>query len=205
MTIITDLQYFASIIEYKNLVQFRYLKIEQYEAWQKTSFRNRCIIAGANGLIHLSIPVQGGRHSDKMIREVKIDNSRSWQTLHWRSIISAYNRSPWFEYYKDEMADFYHAKYEWLWDWNFALLQWTIKKLAVDVTIDFTESWQKDYPADQFIDMRNRVLPKNFTSFAGDCPVYQQVFEDRLGFIPNLSIIDLLFCEGPNAVNLLRQ
>ena len=200
MTIITDLQYFASIIEYKNSMQFRYFKIEQYEAWQKMSFRNRCIIAGANGLLHLSIPVEGGRHSKKMTREVKIDNGH-----HWRSIISAYNRSPWFEFYKDEMEVFYHTKYDWLWDWNLDLLQWTIKKLSVDVAIDFTETWQKDYPPGQFLDMRSKVLPKNFDSFAESCPVYQQVFEDRIGFKANLSIIDLLFCEGPNAAHLLKR
>ncbi|HRO48436.1 WbqC family protein [Agriterribacter sp.] len=182
-----------------------HFKIEQYERWQKAGFRNRCIIAGANGLINLSIPVEGGRHSNRLIREVRIDNSHRWQMLHWRSVVSAYNRSPWFEYYKDEMASFYHTKYDWLWDWNLVLLQWTIKKLGVEVKIDFTESWQKDYLPGAYLDMRHQVLPKNFTSFAGDCPVYQQVFEDRLGFVPNLSIIDLLFCEGPNAVNLLRQ
>ena len=181
-----------------------YLEIEQYEAWQKMSFRNRCIIAGANGLLHLSVPVEGGRHSDKMIKAVKIDNNSRWQTLHWRSIVSAYNRSPWFEFYKDEMEVFYHTKYEWLWDWNLDLLRWTIKKLGVDMAVGFTKTWQKDYPAGEFLDMRNKVLPKNFESFAGSCPVYKQVFEDRLGFKANLSIIDLLFCEGPNAAHLLK-
>ena len=182
-----------------------HFKIEQYDAWQKMSFRNRCIIAGANGLLHLSIPVEGGRHSNKMIREVKIDNSHRWQSLHWRSIISACNRSPWFEFYKDEMEVFYHTKYTWLWDWNLGLLHWTLKKLWVDVAISFTESWQKDYPPGEFLDMRGRVLPKNFESFAQSCPVYKQVFEDRLGFKANLSIIDLLFCEGPNAARLLKE
>jgi hypothetical protein len=205
VTIVSHLQYFAPIIEYKNSIKFRYLKIEQYEAWQKMSFRNRCIIAGANGLLHLSIPVEGGRHSDQMIREVKIDNSHRWQILHWRSIISAYNRSPWFVFYKDEMQVFYHSKYAWLWDWNLDLLYWTIKKLNIDVEISLTESWQKDYPPHGFLDMRNRVLPKNFGSFVEDCPVYKQVFEDRIGFRSNLSIIDLLFCEGPNAARLLKD
>lgn len=205
MTIVSDLQYFSPVTEYKNSIKFRYFKIEQYEAWQKMSFRNRCIIAGANGLLHLSIPVEGGRHSDKMIREVKIDNSHRWQTLHWRSIVSAYNRSPWFEFYKDEMEVFYHTKYNWLWDWNLDLLHWTIKKLSVEMEIGFTDGWQKNYPPEQFLDLRGKVLPKNFKSFAGTCPVYKQVFEERLGFIPNLSIIDLLFCEGPNAVNLLKE
>lgn len=205
MKLISGLQYFASIIEYKISIVNTYIELEQYERWQKMSFRNRCIIAGANGLQNLSIPVAGGRHSGKLIREVKIDNARNWQVLHWRSVVSAYNRSPWFEFYKDEMAAFYHTRYSWLWDWNLDLLVWTFKKLGVDVQIGFTDSWQKDYPPGEFLDMRYRVLPRNFSSFAADCPVYRQVFEDRLGFIPNLSIIDLLCCEGPGAVALLKQ
>lgn len=205
MELLFGLQYFASIIEYKISISNLYIELEQYERWQKMSFRNRCIIAGANGLLHLSVPVAGGRHSDKLIREVKIDNTRNWQVLHWRSVVSAYNRSPWFEFYKDEMAVFYHTKYSWLWDWNLDLLVWTFKKLGADVQIGFTNNWQKDYPPDEFFDMRYRVLPRNFSSFAADCPVYRQVFEDRLGFVPNLSIVDLLCCEGPNAINLLRQ
>jgi hypothetical protein len=103
------------------------------------------------------------------------------------------------------MEVFYHTKYNWLWDWNLDLLHWTIKKLSVEMEIGFTDGWQKNYPPEQFLDLRGKVLPKNFKSFAGTCPVYKQVFEERLGFIPNLSIIDLLFCEGPNAVNLLKE
>lgn len=205
MELLFGLQYFASVIEYKTSITNTYIELEQYERWQKMSFRNRCIIAGANGLLHLSIPVAGGRQSNRLIREVKIDNTRNWQILHWRSVVSAYNRSPWFEFYKDEMAAFYHTRYDWLWDWNLDLLEWTFKKLGADITVGFTKSWQKDYAPGEFLDMRYRVLPGNFNSFAAGCPVYRQVFEDRLGFMPNLSIIDLLCCEGPNAIDLLRQ
>lgn len=201
--LIIGLQYFAPVIEYKISFQYSNINLEQYECWQKAAFRNRCIIAGANGLVNLSIPVEGGRHSGKPVREVKIDNTSRWQMIHWRSVVSAYNRSPWFEYYKDEMENFYNTKYNWLWDWNYDLLLWTNKKLGIEGNMELTKSWKRDYPAGDFEDWRYRVLPKNYTSFAGDCPVYRQVFEDRLGFIPNLSILDLLFCEGSNAINLL--
>lgn len=181
------------------------MNIEQYERWQKMSFRNRCIVAGANGLLNLSIPVEGGRNSDRMIRDVKIDNSDHWQNKHWRAIVSAYNRSPWFEFYKDDMSLFYNTKYVYLWDWNMDMLKWTVKQLGADIAIDYTTAWQKEYPNNRFLDMRNRVLPKNYLDFASNCPIYTQVFEDRIGFNPNLSIIDLLFCEGKNAIELLRS
>lgn len=204
MILVTDIQYLAPIIIYKTSIGCKYVYIEQYERWQKTSFRNRCLVPGANGLITLSVPIVGGRQSGGLIRDIKIDNSYRWQMIHWRSVISAYNRSPWFEYFKDEIAVFYHTNFNWLWDWNLGLLEWTIRKLDLQLQIAFTDSWQKDYPADGFIDMRGRVRPQNFGSFAGSCPVYPQVFGERLGFIPNLSIVDLLFCEGPNAANLLK-
>lgn len=205
MILITGLQYFTNIIEYKNLITYKHINLEQYERWQKASFRSRCIIAGANGLIHLSIPVQGGRHSDSLIREIKIDHTNNWQKIHWRSIVSAYNRSPWFEYFRDEIEKFYHTRYTWLWDWNYDLFEWVNKKTVVELNVDLTKNWQKKYPETEFDDWRYRMQPRNFSSYAENCPVYKQVFEERFGFLPNLSIIDLLFCEGPNAANLLRE
>lgn len=202
--LITESQYFAPVIAYKSLIKCSYIEIEQYEHWQKMSFRNRCIIAGANGLLNLSIPLEGGRKSNKWIREIKIDNSRGWQMIHWRTLVSAYNRSPWFEFYKDELSIFYQTRYEFLWNWNLDILLWTLKKLGSQAEVGFTKSWQKEYPPDQYLDLRSQILPRNYLSFADDCPHYRQVFEERLGFFPNLSIIDLLFCEGPNTVYLLK-
>lgn len=203
--LIIDTQYFAPVIIYKNSIEQKYITIEQYEHWQKLGFRNRCVIAGANGLINLSIPVAGGRHSKHLIRDVKIDNNAPWQMIHWRSIISAYNRSPWFDQYKDEIEVFYNANYIWLRDWNLSLFEWSLKKLGFQPEIRFTENWKKDYPEDEGVDFRGKVLPNNYETFAADCPVYRQVFEDRHGFFPNLSIIDLLFCEGPHAAQMLKD
>lgn len=205
MVLITDLQYFATIIEYKNSIKYKYIRYEQYENWQKSSFRNRCIISGANGLVTLSVPVVGGRHSSHSLREIKIDNSKRWQMIHWRTLFSAYNRSPWFEYYKDELLKFYNTKYDSLLKWNLDLLEWTNRKLELNPEIGFTDTWKKNYPPDEFEDWRSRVRPKNYSSFGPYCPVYNQVFEERFGFNANLSIIDLLFCEGPNAIHLLKN
>jgi len=203
MMLLTELQYFAPIILYKNSIIEKYIKIEQYERWQKMSFRNRCTIAGANGLIDLSIPIEGGRNVEAFIRDVKIDNMLKWQMIHWRGITSAYNRSPWFEFYADELLRFYATRYTYLWDWNLDLMYWALHKLKVEVKVDFTDSYEKHIKDKNIMDYRNKVLPKNSISYGGDCPVYSQVFEHRLGFRPNLSIIDLLFCEGNNAAGLL--
>ncbi|MFT4015430.1 MAG: WbqC family protein [Agriterribacter sp.] len=201
--LLIDLQYLGSAIYYKNLIKSKYIIIEQCERWQKMSFRNRCSIAGGNGRIDLSIPIIGGRNSDEMIREVKIDNLQKWQKVHWRSITSAYNHSPWFEFYKDGLEIFYNRHYTFLWDFNFDLMQWVLKQLKAPVEIAFTNEYKKIYDEQEMMDMRNKILPRTLDSFTGESPVYRQVFEEKLGFIPCLSILDLLFCEGNNALHLL--
>lgn len=202
--LIIDIQYLPTINWFKNSIQYKYIKIEQCERWQKMSFRNRCTISGANGLIDLTIPIKGGRNSDVLIRDVKIDNMQKWQYKHWRNITLAYNRSPWFEFYKDEMEAFYKQEFELLWDWNMTLLEWIVKKLNLKLPLGFTESYQKIYDDVGTVDLRNTILPRTLAGFSDQCPRYHQVFETRFGFIPNLSIIDLLFCEGNNAASLLK-
>lgn len=203
--LIIDLQYFPCINWFKNSIQYKYIKIEQCERWQKMSFRNRCIISGANGLIDLTVPIKGGRNSGELIRDVRIDNLQKWQDNHWKNMLSAYNRSPWFEFYKDELEGLFKIKFEFLWDWNITVLEWLIKKLNLDLELGFTEAYQKNYPHLEITDLRNTILPKTLHAFSEQCPRYNQVFENRFGFIPNLSIIDLLFCEGNNAASLLLE
>lgn len=202
--LLIDLQYLGNSIYYKNLIKSKYIVIEQYERWQKMSFRNRCSIFGANGKIDLSVPVVGGRNSGDLVKDIKIDNLQKWQNIHWRSITSAYNHSPWFEFYKDELESFYIKKYEYLWDLNLDLLQWTFKQLKIELEVGFTNEYKKVYDDDGIVDFRNKILPKTISDFTNECPVYNQVFENRFGFLPNLSIIDLLFCEGNNALHLLK-
>lgn len=203
--LLIDLQYLGSVIYYKNLIKLKYINIERYERWQKMSFRNRCSIAGGNGKVDLSIPIIGGRNCNDLIKDVKIDNMQKWQIIHWRSITSAYNHSPWFEYYKYDLELFYHQRYEYLWDFNMDLLYWVLKQLKADVQISFTDYYKRQCDEHQIADLRNKILPRNIENYYNKCPVYHQVFENKLGFIPCLSIIDLLFCEGNNALHLLQS
>ncbi|MEO5998192.1 MAG: WbqC family protein [Chitinophagaceae bacterium] len=201
-SIIVDNQYFANIIYYKKIVNFKNVIIEQYDEHKKKSFANRSTIAGANGIINLSVPLEKGRSQRTISRDVRIWNEENWQLRHWRSILSCYNNSPWFKYLSDELAVIFSRRFEFLLDWNLACFNWTLKILRLDLTYQLTEEWRPATPAGTS-DCRNTIQPgdDNFPN-----PIrYQQVFENKIGFIPGLSILDLLFCEGPKSSILLLQ
>lgn len=201
MILLIESQYFAPISFYSTLEANSNIVFEQFEIYQKRSFRNRCIIAGANGPVTLSIPLHEGREQKRLIRDIRIANQYDWQDQHWKTIVSSYNRSPWFEYYKSSLEKFYVKRFEFLFDWNFALFEWTIQKLEMDILADATDHFEKQYDDQQWLDLRNKLLPKNYQQFKS--PHYSQVFMERSGFLPNLSILDLLFCEGRNSMKLL--
>ncbi len=165
------------------------------------SFRNRTLIAGSNGIIALSVPLVGGRDQKIPPRDIRIDNSRNWRSQHWKSIQSAYSRSPWFEFYQQEIAGLYQKPVDFLTDWNLNCFMWMTKKLELPVEISFsTQEPRVDPPGDRLV-LTDQVLPKNYHEFSAGR--YRQVFEEKLGFLPNLSILDLLFCTGKRGLVLL--
>jgi hypothetical protein len=166
------------------------------------SFRNRCLIAGAQGIISLSVPLKNGRNQMLPVNEVQISETENWQSRHFRSICSAYNRSPFFEFYADELKDLFQKQVNLLEEWNLICLEWLKKKLDWPAEIRFTKS-SLPYGAEGWDDYRNRVVPKNY--FQWNPVKYRQVFEERVGFFPNLSVIDLLFNTGKEAGELLRK
>jgi hypothetical protein len=192
---IIDNQYLGSVIYYKTLFNSQYVELEAYERHQKSGFSNRCYIAGANGLITLSIPLLKGRNQKNPVNEIEIDNQQKWQKKHWKAIESSYMRSPWFEFYKDDLKKFYEKEYRLLFDLNKDLLIYILKKINWQGELLQTTIFEEK-PSDK-TDNRNAILPKNYLTF----PVikYPQVFEEKQGFLPNLSIIDLLFCCGKNS------
>jgi hypothetical protein len=200
--IVFELQYFPPVSFFSTLFGDTYFYLDIYEIYRKMSFRNRCLIAGAQGIISLSVPLQQGRNQQLPMNEVRISDTEQWQSRHFKSIRSAYNRSPFFDFYQDELAAIYQRPFELLTDWNMCCLEWVKEKLAWRTEIRFTES-ATPYQSDGITDMRNRVIPKNFMEWK---PVkYRQVFEERTGFFPNLSILDLLFNCGPRTSELLRN
>ena len=168
------------------------------EGFRKMSFRNRFIVAGSNGLIPLSVPLVLGRNQKLSFKDVRISYQQNWQLIHWRTLTSCYNKSPFFEYYKDELETFFTEQWEFLFDWNLAILNWLKKVLNFPAEIIVSEQMPKDAE-----DLRDKWLPKNFQNDSFEI-VYPQVFENRIGFQKNLSILDLLFNIDMHAANILK-
>ncbi len=199
-----EIQLFPSISYFKILENYKNIEIESCESYKKNSFRNRYIISGANGLINLTVPIAGGREQKTLIKDVQIDYSENWQLKHWRAIVSSYNKSPYFEYYRYDLENLIFTKESHLFNYDLIILKWCLKVLKLELEMSFTQ----DYISicENVDDHRNSLLPKNYDQgFENWEPKYAQVFEERFGFLPNLSILDLLFAEGPNARNLLAK
>ena len=201
ITLITVNQYFGNINWYKTLLKFSHVKIEQYESYQKMSFRNRMVIVGSNGLINLTVPLENGRGQKGLIKDIRISNTSNWADQHMRSILACYGKSPFFEYYRDGLFSIYQKPFAYLQDLNMAMITWVNRQLKYEVKISLTEEYKIDY-GDGFIDLRNQIKPSQFQNIEKETK-YVQVFEDRIGFHNNLSILDLLFCCGPNAKSFL--
>lgn len=202
--LLTELHYFAPVIFYKKACQYTHIIFDQYEPFRKMTFRNRCIVAGANGPITLSIPVELGRNQRTRLKEVRIANRYHWQIQHWKTLESCYNRAPWFDYYRDELYLVYREQHEFLAEWNMRCFAWLAKKIDLAASIDFTTRHQPKYDAGTYVDDRNKLSPKTLDTLEHSL-YYRQVFEEKTGFLPNLSILDLLFCTGPGAKELLIQ
>ncbi|SHI66115.1 WbqC family protein [Aquimarina spongiae] len=194
--------YFGSIAQYVALVQADGVIFENEDNYQKQTYRNRTYIYGANGKLLLTIPIKHtGKAGRQLYRDVRIENDFSWQTLHWKSLETAYRTSPFFEYYEDEFAPLFEKRKEFLLDFNHECFQALQDCLQLDTPFSKTSKYQEQ-PEDS-IDLRNLVFAKKEKSY--DLQSYIQVFSEKHGFISNLSILDLLFNEGTNALSYLEQ
>ncbi|QNL48444.1 WbqC family protein [Olivibacter sp. SDN3] len=174
--------------------------IEQFEHFPKQTYRNRAVIHSPNGKLNLIIPIVKGAKVHTIMKDVKISYESNWQRLHWMSIQTSYRRSAYFEFYEDEFIPFFEKKYDFLIDYDVALLSLILKLLKVNKTICYTNTYEKNYT--KGIDLRESIHPKKkYPTY--DVKPYFQVFEPKNGFIANLSIIDLLFNQGPNSLNYL--
>lgn len=200
--IILDSQYFGTINYFINLLKYDNVQIEAHDNFVKMSFRNRCVIPGANGLIQLTVPIENGRNHKQLMSSVKISYSENWIIQHIRSIESCYNRAPFFEYYKDGLFNILNKKHVYLLELNMELIFWIFNQFKIRSHVHLTPLFNARY-SPPIIDCRNHILPKNYQQSNLTDIKYLQVFEDRIGFRPNMCIIDLLFCAGPTAINLL--
>ena len=174
-----------------------------YEPFRKMSFRNRIWLAGGEGKLQLSIPLEQGRDQRLPFGEVRIANRYPWQDQHWKTLCSCYNRSPWFEYYRDELEELYRQPVERLADWNRACFEWTVRKLGWTGSWEMGQSNQPFASPEPYTDGRNSITARLLEELE---PVrYAQVFEERVGFIPHLSVLDLLCCAGKRSLGILQE
>jgi hypothetical protein len=194
MFYLPPVEYFVQLNTYKPDIL-----IEREEHFPKQTYRNRANIFSPEGVLTLVVPVIKGSKTHTKVKDVKVSYDFNWQRLHWLSLQACYRRSAYFEYYEDELAPFYEKKSPFLFDYNEQLLQFILKSLKMRIVYNYTESYEAEYHSP--FDFRNTINPKKESDF--DQKPYFQVFEDRMGFLKNLSIIDLLFNQGPQAINYL--
>lgn len=194
--------YLGPIQLYSKLYAYPVVRLEMEENYVKQTYRNRCVIAAANGAQALTIPIVKPDTLKCPTRDIRISDHGNWRHLHWNSLVSAYNMSPFFEYYEEDFAPFYEKKYEFLLDFNERLREIICSLIDIQPHILPTT----EYEVSPQHDFRELISPKCHQEDPSFLPVpYYQVFKEKHGFLPNLSIVDLLFNMGPESALILKQ
>ena len=214
-TALLQTTYFGPVQWYQKLYHYDHCLIEQYDSYQKQTYRNRCVIATANGLQALTVPVEHHANSQMLIanssqvKDLRISDHNQWRKVHWNALQSAYSESPFFEYYVDDIRPFFEHKYDFLIDFNEAIRQKICELIDIHPHVEYTTEYVKP-TANCQLSTVNCQLVKDFREVIHtkhpqpdadfEAKPYWQVFQHRYGFQPNLSILDLLFCMGPESV-----
>ena len=210
-TALLQTTYFGPVQWYQKLYRYDHCLIEQYDSYQKQTYRNRCVIATANGLQALTVPVEHTANSQQLIvnsqlvKDLRISDHNQWRRIHWNALQSAYSESPFFEYYADDIRPFYERKYEFLIDFNEEIRQKICELIDIHPEVEYTTEYlhptaitHHPTPITDFREVIHAKHPQADADF--ESRPYWQVFQHRYGFQPNLSILDLLFCMGPEAI-----
>jgi hypothetical protein len=201
LLLLTEILYNPPIQYFAQAVRTDGLLVERHENYVKQSYRNRCHVLTTQGMVPLTVPVLRGNSKDKtLITEIEIDYSQKWYNVHWRTIQAAYGRAPYFEFYSDYIREVYERQPKYLFDLNVDLLRLYLKLLKLERPLRFTDSYQSTY-ADGVLDLRNRIHPKIIHDNLYVQP-YTQVFGKQ--FVQDLSIIDLLFTQGPKSLSYIQ-
>ncbi len=199
MTALLQTSYFGPIQWYQKLNRFEFCLIEQCDSYQKQTYRNRCVIATANGVQALTVPVEVSGEK-QAVKDVRISDHNQWRRVHWNALQSAYSESPFFDYYADDIRPFFEQHYDYLIDFNEAIRQKVCELLDIRPQVAYTSEYTKQHPND-FREVISAKHPQPDSDF--EPRSYWQVFGRKHGFLPNLSILDLLFCMGPESVFFL--
>ena len=199
MNLLIHPNYLPAISQLKLIIDSKKLIFEINDNFQKQTHRNRTYIYGANGLLLLSIPVIHSQKNRKKFKDVKIAYDYDWLTQHLKSFQISYRSSPFFEYYEDKLVDLYVRREKYLYDFNLRSIDVLFDMLQINIEYDFTKGYSEQYS--DILDYRNNYKKLN-SSFK--IKEYTQVFESKHGYIENLSVLDLIFNEGPNAINFLK-
>lgn len=217
MTAVLSSTYFGPVQWFQKLNIHKPCLIERCESFIKQTYRNRCTIATEAGLQVLSVPVE---HGTQHIRDVRISDHGAWRHLHWNAIMSAYGESPFFEFYADDIRPFFERRWEFLFDFDMEITLKMCELLDIHPEIKFTEEFVSDYSVkgngkdsggltvctdEPIADFRNSINPKHPMEDTAFTPTpYYQVYAQRHGFLPNLSILDLLFNMGNESIFFLQ-
>ncbi len=204
--VVLPLAYLGNVHYFSKLC-FADCMVDVHEHFVKQSLRNRCAILSADGVTNLTVNVVKMDNDDKRsVRETRIDYSKRWQHRHWLSLVSAYKGAPYFDFYADRFEPFYRRRFDFLFDFNRELTLLLLELLGSEATLRFSEKYID--PSPDIEDFRSRLSekPRLYRPDPHFSPKpYYQVFSDRMDFVPGLSVVDLLFCEGPHALEQIKN
>ncbi len=206
--VLIETQYFPTIAFFAIALQAEGIILDQHENYHKGSYRNRAHILSSQGPLVLSVPLESGKNSQTNIKDVRIEHSDNWQTKHLRSIEACYGKSPYYDYYIHHFRSFFEEGYDRLFELNKAIIDTCMKVLGIEKELILSTEFTSK--SNEYIDLkRDLISPKKKEWSRLEphfCfPSYDQVFSDEVPFAPNLSILDLIFCYGPEARRYLAS